>query len=322
MNSKPLLEVKNLQVATIEKDPSFILQGINFKVHSGETLAIVGESGSGKSMTALSLMGLLPEHSVKVTAGEIQLGDRNLTSLSDKEMNQIRGKEISMIFQEPMTSLNPSFTIGNQIAEVFQAHTHYSSKEIKELSANLLAQVKIPDPVEKLQVYPHELSGGMRQRVMIAMALACNPKILIADEPTTALDVTIQAQILDLLAELQSNNGMTVILITHDLGVVTEVCKRAVVMYAGQIVEEGPVDQLFRSPKHPYTHGLLSSMPKLGRQKQKLHMIKGVVPDARSMPKGCRFHPRCEWVSEKCQTQEPPLHNFESERRIKCWHHL
>ncbi|MBS4214695.1 MULTISPECIES: ABC transporter ATP-binding protein [Neobacillus] len=318
----PVLNINNLNVETTGRDAYSILDNIHFQVQAGETLAIVGESGSGKSMTALSILGLLPESGLRISSGEVLLEETNLTNLSDKNMNQIRGKEIGMIFQEPMTSLNPSFTIGNQLAETFKYHTNFFRKEIREQSIELLRRVKIPDPEEKLKAYPHELSGGMRQRVMIAMALACNPKVLIADEPTTALDVTIQAQILDILSDLQKSYGMTVILITHDLGVVAETCSRVIVMYAGQIVEEGSVDEIFESPKHPYTKALLLSMPMLGTSKKKLHTIKGVVPDIKKMPTGCRFHPRCEMATDMCRQQAPKLEQTEDGRRVRCWNKL
>jgi oligopeptide/dipeptide ABC transporter ATP-binding protein len=317
-----VLDVKNLCVETTEKSPQSILDNVHFQVQAGETLAIVGESGSGKSMTALSILGLLPESGIRISTGEVMLEEMELTKLSDNKMNQIRGKEIGMIFQEPMTSLNPSFTIGNQLAEVFKYHTNYTKKEIKKRSIDLLSRVKIPDSDEKLNAYPHELSGGMRQRVMIAMALAVNPKVVIADEPTTALDVTVQAQILDILSELQEELGMTVIIITHDLGVVAETCSRIVVMYAGQVVEEGSVDEIFESPMHPYTKGLLLSMPKIGNSKKKLYMIKGVVPDINHMPKGCRFHPRCEYATERCIQYEPILEHIKNGRRVRCWNRL
>lgn len=318
----PILEVKNLNVKTTGKAPHSILKDIHFQVHAGETLAIVGESGSGKSMTALSILGLLPESGVKATSGEILLEKKDLMRLSDKKMNDIRGKDIAMIFQEPMTSLNPSFTIGNQLAEVFKYHTNDDRKEIKNKSIELLKKVKIPDPEEKLFAYPHELSGGMRQRVMIAMALALKPKVLLADEPTTALDVTIQAQILELLADLKKEFGMTMIMITHDLGVVAEICTRVIVMYAGQIVEIGSVEEIFQSPKHPYTRGLMRAMPKLGANTKRLYAIKGNVPDLNQMPKGCRFHPRCEFATETCIQKEPALEEIEQGRKVRCWHKL
>jgi oligopeptide/dipeptide ABC transporter ATP-binding protein len=319
MAMESIMDIQDLRVGR-GKDETFtsILENVSFKVNQGQSLAIVGESGCGKSMTALSIMGLLPEN-IQVGSGNISFADRDLTKLSSIEMNKIRGKEISMIFQEPMTSLNPSFTIGNQIAEVFKYHTTYRPKEIREKSIEVLKKVKIPDPEEKLDVYPHQLSGGMRQRVMIAMALACNPKILIADEPTTALDVTIQAQILDLLNELQETENMTIILITHDLGVVAETCHRAIVMYAGQVIEEGSVEDLFESPQHPYTRGLMLSAPRLGEKKEKLYVIPGSVPDIDSMPKGCRFGPRCEFATDICKEKEPVLEDLGGRGRVRCW---
>lgn len=316
-----LLEVKNLNAGLGEGDYRSLLDQINFTVKKGEAIAVVGESGCGKSMTALSIMGLLPRN-IKIKSGEIKLEGVELTSKSQKEMNEIRGKEIAMIFQEPLTSLNPSFTIGNQIAEVLKYHTDYTAEQIKEKSIEVLKQVNMPDPEEKLKAYPHELSGGMRQRVMIAMALACHPKILIADEPTTALDVTIQAQILELITELQNKFNMSIITITHDLGVVAETCQRAIVMYAGQIVEESSVEELFEKPLHPYTRGLMLSAPRLGNPKEKLHVIEGTVPDPDDMPKGCRFSPRCEFATEKCFAEEPPLEQVDKSRRVRCWHKL
>jgi oligopeptide/dipeptide ABC transporter ATP-binding protein len=315
-----VLEIRDLQVGKGNQNEFVsILDNVSFKVTQGETVAVVGESGCGKSMTALSIMGLLHKNLI-LGGGGIYFNGKDLTKLPIKEMNQLRGKDISMIFQEPMTSLNPSFTIGNQIAEVFKYHSNYSSKEIREKSIEVLTQVKIPDPEEKLNAYPHQLSGGMRQRVMIAMALACKPKILIADEPTTALDVTIQAQILDLLTELQEKLNMTVLIITHDLGVVAETCHRVIVMYAGQVIEEGPVEDLFEHPFHPYTKGLMLSAPRLGNPKQKLHVIEGTVPDLDHMPKGCRFGPRCEFATDICFEQEPKLEEVGETRRVRCWH--
>ncbi|OLO37985.1 peptide ABC transporter ATP-binding protein [Alkalihalophilus pseudofirmus] len=317
-----VLEVQDLRVGRGNKEQfTAILDNVSFKVNHGESLAVVGESGCGKSMTALSIMGLLPQN-IEVGSGNIQFDAKDLTTLTSNDMNNIRGKDISMIFQEPMTSLNPSFTIGNQLAEVFKYHTNYSAKEIKERSIDVLKKVRIPDPAEKLEVYPHQLSGGMRQRVMIAMALACNPKILIADEPTTALDVTIQAQILDLLNEIQETEQMTIIMITHDLGVVAETCHRAVVMYAGQVIEEGTVEEIFESPHHPYTRGLMLSAPRLGDKKEKLHVIPGSVPDIDNMPIGCRFAPRCEFVTDICREEPPLLEEVGDERRVRCWNKL
>ena len=318
-----VLDVKNLSVGFETKGKQkLILNQVDFTVKRGETVAIVGESGCGKSMTALTVMGLLPEPVVKLVSGEILLQGKNLTELSQKEMNKVRGKDVAMIFQEPMTTLNPSFTIGNQLGEIFKIHFNLSSKEIREKCIEILRKVKIPDPEAKLKVYPHQLSGGMRQRVVIAMALACNPKVIIADEPTTALDVTIQAQILDLLMELQSQFNTTVIMITHDLGVVAETCQRAIVMYAGQIVEEGSVEDLFEHPQHPYTKGLMESIPRLGDTRGELHVIKGSVPDMDAMPQGCRFNPRCEYATDICRNKAPELETTSDGRRVRCWHKL
>ncbi len=315
-----ILEIRELRVGK-RHDGHFqaILDNVNFKVKQGETLAIVGESGCGKSMTALSIMGLLPR-AIQVASGKVIFGGKDLAGLSRKEIDQVRGKDIAMIFQEPMTSLNPSFTIGNQLSEVLKIHTALQPNERKERVLELLSQVGIPDPTGKFKSYPHELSGGMRQRVMIAMALACNPKMLIADEPTTALDVTIQAQVLNLLSEIQSQYRMAVMLITHDLGVVAETCQRVIVMYAGQVIEEASVEDLFEQPMHPYTIGLMQSAPRLGVAKEKLHVIEGTVPDIRDMPTGCRFHPRCESATDLCKEKEPQLEERGHGRRVRCWH--
>jgi oligopeptide/dipeptide ABC transporter ATP-binding protein len=314
-----ILEVQNLRVG-IEKEDEFqtILDNVNFKVNQGETVAVVGESGCGKTMTALSIMGLLPL-SVKIASGKVMFGDTDLAALSRTEIDKVRGKDIAMIFQEPMTSLNPVFTIGSQITEVLKIHTGLQADERKKRVLEILSQVKISDPSGKYNTYPHELSGGMRQRVMIAMALACNPKILIADEPTTALDVTIQAQVLELLSEIQSEYKMAVMLITHDLGVVAETCQRAIVMYAGQVIEEASVDELFKKQLHPYTRGLMHSVPRLGRSKEKLHVIEGTVPDIRNMPVGCRFNPRCDMATSICLEQQPQIEDLGNGRRARCW---
>lgn len=318
-----LLSVENLKVGAESKgDQKIILDNINFTVNKGETVAIVGESGCGKSMTALSLMGLLPQPAVRLVSGGIHFLGKDLTKLSQEEMNKVRGRDVAMIFQEPMTTLNPSFTIGNQLGEIFKLHFNLNSDEIREKCIDILKKVRIPDPESKLKAYPHQLSGGMRQRVVIAMALACNPKIIIADEPTTALDVTIQAQILDLLVDLQSQFETTVLLITHDLGVVAETCQRAIVMYAGQIVEEASVEELFEHPKHPYTQGLMRSIPRLGSNEERLHVIRGSVPDISAMPKGCRFNPRCEYATDICREKPPVLEVVDEDRRVRCWHKL
>lgn len=318
-----VLDVKNLSVGMGTKDnQKLILNQIDFTVKRGETIAIVGESGCGKSMTALTVMGLLPEPVVRVVSGEILLQGKNLTTISQREMDKVRGKDVAMIFQEPMTALNPSFTIGNQLGEIFRLHFNLNADETRKKCIEILKRVKIPDPEAKLKAYPHQLSGGMRQRVVIAMALACNPKVIIADEPTTALDVTIQAQILELLVELQLQFDTTVILITHDLGVVAQTCHRAIVMYAGQIVEEGTVEELFEHPQHPYTKGLMDSIPRLDGTRGKLHVIKGSVPDLEAMPQGCRFNPRCEYATDTCRKDAPELEITSDGRRVRCWNKL
>lgn len=294
-----------------------ILEDVSFSIKQGEFVAVVGESGCGKSITALSIMGLLPKV-MSVHSGSIIYKGKDLTKLSKKDINKIRGKEISMIFQEPMTSLNPAFTIGNQLAEVFKYHSDFTKSEMRQKSIEVLEQVEIPAAKEKLAVYPHELSGGMRQRVMIAMALACNPKVLIADEPTTALDVTIQAQILNLLADLQKNLNMAIMMITHDMGVVAETCQRVIVMYAGQVIEEAKVEDLFNNPVHPYTKALLSSVPVLGQPDRKLNAIEGSVPSIYDMPNGCRFNPRCSLVTGECFAHEPQLETYGDGRWVRC----
>ncbi len=317
-----LLEVKNISVGT-RRNGEFIgiLENVSFKLNKGETVGIVGESGCGKSMTALTIMGLLSKN-IFVESGTVNYEDKELTKLPTTELNRLRGKEISMIFQEPMTSLNPSFTIGNQLAEVYKHHGNFSAKEIRQKSLEILSKVKISDPEDKLKAYPHQLSGGMRQRVMIAMALACSPKIMIADEPTTALDVTVQAQILDLINELQAGFNTSVLFITHDLGVVAETCHRMIVMYAGQIIEEGTVAEIFDHPSHPYTSGLMLSAPRLGSAIKRLKTIKGVVPDIDNMPTGCRFAPRCPYATDICFEKAPFLEKMSETRGVRCWHKL
>ncbi len=315
-----VLDVRDLRVGMQDGTRiQAILDDVNFQIREQETTALVGESGCGKSMTALSIMGLLPRN-VQFLSGNIFFENTDLTGATRRELNKIRGKEIAMIFQEPMTSLNPSYTIGNQLAESLKLHTNMGKNEVKERVIEILSQVRIPDPKGKMNAYPHELSGGMRQRVMIAMALTCNPKLLIADEPTTALDVTIQAQVLELLSDLQSEYKMAVMLITHNLGIVAETCQRAVVMYAGQVIEEAAVEELFEQPLHPYTRGLMQSAPRLGKPKEKLHVIEGSVPDIKQMPKGCRFHPRCEFANHLCRDEEPPIEERGNGRRVRCWH--
>jgi peptide/nickel transport system ATP-binding protein len=313
-----VLNVKELEIGIVTHEGHInIVNKISFTLEKGKTLGIVGESGCGKSITSLAIMGLLPS-SVSYRGGAIKLKGKELTSLSKKEWRKIRGKDIAMIFQEPMTSLNPIYTIGYQIVELILNHKKISKREAYEQALKMLKLVGIPRAEEVIHEYPHQLSGGMRQRVMIAMALSCNPEILIADEPTTALDVTIQAQILELMKSLQQQLGMSIILITHDLGVVAEMCDRVVVMYAGEIVEESDVVELFENPKHPYTKGLLSSLPDLEEEKEYLLSIPGTVPSPHDMPKGCRFAPRCSFAYEKC-LESPPMIKVNEKSSCKCW---
>jgi oligopeptide/dipeptide ABC transporter ATP-binding protein len=297
--AEPLLSVENLTVAF--GGGQVAVDGVSFELLPGETLGIVGESGSGKSLAALSVLGLAPGR----VSGRVRYGGRDLLTLSDSALNQIRGAEIAMIFQEPMTALNPVFTVGRQIAETLRVHRGLDAAAARARCVGLLRQVGIADPEARLDRYPHELSGGMRQRVMIAIALACGPKLLIADEPTTALDVTIQAQILALLRELQAGIGMALVLITHDLGVVAQMVDRLLVMYAGRIVEEGPVEAVFDEPAHPYTRLLLESIPSLDQERERLAVIPGAVPPLGEMPAGCRFHPRCPQAGDDCRAAVP-----------------
>ena len=303
------------------------VDGISFSVRQGETLAIVGEFGCGKSMTALSIMRLVPSPPGRIVAGSVSLAGRDLLRLTEAEMRDVRGNEVSMIFQEPMTSLNPVLTIGSQIEEAFRLHRGRSHQAARDAAIDMLRRVRIPDPARRAREYPHQLSGGMRQRAMIAMALACNPRVLIADEPTTALDVTIQAQILDLILELQRELGIAIILITHNLGMVAEVAQRVIVMYAGRKVEEADVDSLFATPLHPYTHGLLGSLPRLGSlddsasgEPEPLREIPGMVPSLSNLPPGCAFAPRCGFADEPCRTNLPRYKELRPGHRAACWH--
>ena len=296
-----------------------ILRGVDLAVPRGSVVGVVGESGCGKTVTSLSILGLLPQPPARLMEGSsIRFADKELTTLTESEMRALRGNEIAMIFQEPMTSLNPVFSVGDQIGEALQLHRGMSRKEARTESARLLAEVGIPEPDRRLDEYPHQMSGGLRQRVMIAMALSCNPRLLIADEPTTALDVTIQAQILELLASLRESYGMAVLLITHDLGVVAEVCDRVVVMYAGQVVESGSVGDIFAEPQHPYTQGLLASLPTLDRGRRRLDPIPGTVPSPTEWPTGCRFAERCSMASEECEAEQPLL-DLGSGKSARCW---
>ncbi|WP_103104407.1 ABC transporter ATP-binding protein [Brevibacillus reuszeri] len=317
---KPILEVKELQVSFAKEEHQItVVNGVTFVVYSGETLGIVGESGCGKSITSLSIMGLIPRPPGRISGGQILYNNMDLTQLSEEEMRNVRGNEISMIFQEPMTSLNPVFTIGRQIDEIILLHTSASRQEAKQLSIEMLQRVGISRAEQIYQSYPFELSGGMRQRVMIAIGMVCQPKLLIADEPTTALDVTIQLQILDLMKNLQAKENTAIMLITHDLGVVAEMCDRVLVMYAGEVVEEADVDDLFHDPKHPYTTGLLLSIPTSEAKKSRLYSIKGQVPPAGTITRGCRFAERCEHVFDRCWEEDPELVVVGENHTCRCW---
>jgi peptide/nickel transport system ATP-binding protein len=316
-----LLEVKDLEIL-FKKEKEYVstVGQISFSVQPGEMLGIVGESGCGKSVTSLAIMGLLSKEQSKLgQTSEIVFSGKSLSRLNESEYRNVRGKEISMIFQDPMTSLNPVLTIGYQMREMINAHERVSKRECWERSVKMLKKVGIPRAEQIMNEYPHQLSGGMRQRVMIAIALALQPKLLIADEPTTALDVTIQAQILDLIKEVQSESKTSVILITHDLGVVAEVCDRVIVMYAGKVVEEAPVNEMFVDPKHPYTKGLLGSMPSLINEQNRLNAIPGSVPLSEEMPAGCRFAPRCSYAMSHCLTTEPPIQAVGENHATSCW---
>ncbi|MBA3568579.1 MAG: ABC transporter ATP-binding protein [Pyrinomonadaceae bacterium] len=317
-----LLEVRNLQTHFPTRAGLVrAVDGVSFHLDRGELLGLVGESGCGKSITALSIMRLISPPG-KIVGGEITFDGKNLLKLSEEEMRQIRGDDIAMIFQDPMTSLNPVFRVGEQIAEALRLHRKLSRKDARLAAINAMREVAIPDPARRADDYPHQLSGGMRQRVMIAMALACNPKLLIADEPTTALDVTIQAQILELLDGLRKSRELAVLLITHDLGVVAEVADRVAVMYTGKIVEESPVEELFARPRHPYTEGLLRSVPKLTAEhvakKERLETIEGVVPSPTDLPPGCHFAPRCQFRVPRCTEGEIPLYDLEGGVKVRC----
>jgi peptide/nickel transport system ATP-binding protein len=320
-----LLEVKGLQTYFFTEDGVVqAVDGVDFAVRRGETLGVVGESGSGKSVTSLSIMRLIG-HPGRIVAGEIRFEGQNLLDVDDEEMRNIRGDQISMIFQQPTTCLNPVFRVGDQIMEALSIHQGLSNDEARRRAIELLRLVGIPAPERRLDDYPHQLSGGMCQRVMIAMALACNPELLIADEPTTALDVTIQAQILDLMRDLRDKIGTAIILITHDLGIVAEMAENVLVMYAGQVVEYADVESLFANPQHPYTEGLLKSIPVLGQIKDELATIPGTVPSLINPPKACRFHTRChrrpEVPGDRCASEDPPLFDIGGGRKSRCWLH-
>ncbi len=316
---KPLLEVKSLRTSFFtDAGEVRAVDGVSFSVAPGKLLGIVGESGSGKSACMLSIMRLLPE-SARIVDGEIIFEDQDLLKLSEPEMRHVRGARIAMIFQEPMTSLNPVFTIGSQIGEAVRLHQHTNRAETRNRTIEALRMVGIADPEHRIDDYPHQLSGGMRQRVMIAMALSCNPRLLIADEPTTALDVTIQAQILDLIRELQVRLGLAVILVTHDLGIVAEYADDVTILYAARVMEQAPTAELFRNPLNPYTRGLLESIPGIdGSRQRRLQAIPGSIPSALNPPAGCRFHPRCVRAIPKCSDAEPPLENKGPDHYVAC----
>jgi len=324
--AEALLEVKNLRTTFYTADGSVdAVDNVSFNVRRGEAVALVGESGCGKSVTAMSIMRLVAVPG-KITAGEIRFKGRDLASLSEKEMRNVRGNDIAMVFQEPMTSLNPVFKIGAQVAEAIRIHRKVGKKEAWKQAGDMLDLVSIPDPHKRLHDYPHQLSGGMRQRVMIAIALSCDPELLIADEPTTALDVTIQAQIMELLTSLQKKLGLAVLLITHDLGVVAEFCERVVVMYTGRVVEEAPVRDLFANPAHPYTRGLLRSLPSVTavntpEARTRLATIEGMVPPLTNLPQGCKFNPRCPDVMDICLGNEPALMPVAAGQSARCYLH-
>lgn len=315
----PILEVKSLRT-TFSSDFGTIpvVNEIDFHVNAHEVLGIVGESGCGKSVTSLSIMGLIPTKNGKVE-GEILYNGENIAQSSEKRMRKIRGNDIAMIFQEPMTSLNPVFTIGEQLIEAIKIHWKWPKKRAREHAVQMLKKVGLPRAELLIKEYPHQLSGGMRQRVMIAMAMICEPKLLIADEPTTALDVTIQAQILDLMKKLNNETDTAIIMITHDLGVVAEMCQRVIVMYSGKIVEEGDVRSIFKNPKHPYTIGLIQSVPDMRGKKNRLFSIPGNVPKPGSIEVGCHFAPRCPYANERCKYETPPLFAFDNGQKVRCW---
>ena len=321
MVQERLLTVNKLRTEFFQSKKSSVtaINEISFHLDKGEILGLVGESGCGKSVTSLSIMRLLNFTSGKVTQGEVIFDGEDLQKISENEMRKIRGGKMSMIFQEPMSSLNPAMRIDKQMIEGIRLHTNMSKEEARKHASKMLSQVGIPDPERVLKNYPHQLSGGMSQRVMIAMAMSCNPQMLIADEPTTALDVTIQAQILELMKKIQQEEGMSILLITHDLGVVAEMCTRVIVMYAGEIVEEAPVEELFNHPAHPYTEGLIAAVTKLGSGVKVLPSIPGSVPDLSMLPKGCRFAPRCKYATERCRNEEPDLFQISANQKCRCW---
>jgi peptide/nickel transport system ATP-binding protein/oligopeptide transport system ATP-binding protein len=320
MSNEVVLEVKNLKTHFISsKGIAKAVDGVDFVLRKGETLGIVGESGCGKSMTSLSILRLIPSPPGKIIDGEVLLNGKDLVTMSNAELRKIRGNRISMIFQEPMTSLNPVIPVGEQIAEALRLHQGLSKKAAWAKSVEMIGLVGIPSPEKRAKQEPFQLSGGMRQRVMIAMALACTPEVLIADEPTTALDVTIQAQILEIMKDLQRKIGMGIIFITHDLGVVAEMCDQVAVMYAGQIVEHQNTAELFKNPLHPYTQGLIGSLPKLYEDQDELQIIEGTVPSPYDYPEGCRFAERCPFARSVCSEKQPDLIQYDEESKVRCW---
>jgi oligopeptide/dipeptide ABC transporter ATP-binding protein len=320
MKDQNLLEIQNLSIQFPSGGAyAKAVNEVTFAIHKGETLGIVGESGCGKSVTLFSILRLLPP--MAKVSGEIYFDNRDMLNIPIKDIRKIRGKEISMIFQEPMTSLNPVFKIGDQINEAIMLHEKIGRKEATEKTLSLMRLVEISDPESRISCYPYQLSGGMRQRVMIALALSCKPKILLADEPTTALDVTIQAQILDLMQRLKQEYGMSIVIVTHDMGVIAEIAKRVLVYYAGRIVEEADTMSLFDNPTHPYTKGLLGCIPRINVRKNRLNVIKGVIPDILSLPKGCPFHPRCDYATAICYKKEPKLVSLSDNHKVACHLH-
>ncbi len=321
MTNDHLLDVQHLSTFFyIDGGIARAVQDVSFYIDSGETLGLVGESGCGKSVTSLSIMRLIPSPPGKIETGTINFRNRDILALPEADMRRVRGNDIAMIFQEPMTSLNPVFTVGSQIMEAVTLHQHVSRQEARNRTIEILRLVGIADPAQRIDEYPHQLSGGMRQRAMIAMALSCNPDLLIADEPTTALDVTIQAQIMDLLAKLKAELNMSILLITHDLGVVAESTERMSVMYAGRIVEEGSTGDVFSKPGHPYTKGLIRSVPRLDTQRDRLEVIEGTVPDPANLPPGCPFNPRCPLADERCRTELPELDIIGNNHKARCFY--
>ncbi len=318
----PILSIENLKTQFFtRKGIVKAVDGVSMHVNRGETLGVVGESGCGKSVTALSVLRIVPDPPGKIVAGRVLFQGENLLEKNNREIEDIRGNGISMIFQEPLTALNPIYTIGFQLSEGILRHKFAENrKAAMDIAGDMLVKVGIPDPKQRLKAFPHQLSGGMRQRAMIAMALACKPKLLIADEPTTALDVTIQAQILALMRELRKDFGTAVLMITHDLGVIAETADRVMVMYAGKVVESAPVRMLFAHPAHPYTYGLLGSIPKLTGKRDRLQAIRGTVPSLGNLPAGCSFQERCDFVTDTCRKEEPQLELVEQEHAVRCWH--